>query len=68
MKLKLIGAAALITLASGCTSWDALTPAHSKGYYYLTSNLHFFGVHPNIQLCKANKYGDLDCSDVDVKD
>ena len=64
--LKLVAAAFIALVITGCTSYAGISKADKPGSYYIVTNKHTFGVHPGVELCKSQGNGDLNCKSVNV--
>ncbi|MDH5444933.1 MAG: hypothetical protein OEY52_05205 [Gammaproteobacteria bacterium] len=66
--LKLVAAAVIALVITGCTSYAGISKADKPGSYYIVTNTHTFGIHPGVQLCNSKGSGDLSCREVNVDD
>lgn len=66
-KITMAVLALCIVFTAGCTTYAGISQADKPGSYYIVTNSQgAFGPTPGVELCKADKSGNLKCKSVDV--
>ena len=50
---------------SACTHYTGITQGPKEDTYYILTNTHIFGIHPEVLYCTGAGGGNLDCRNVD---